>query len=96
MPVPRIHAKMKSDATMSDYETLLADAAQLPVYARIRLIDALWSTLPEDVEPPLSNEWRAKIERRSANYDAGLEQPVPWKQVLADAVGQLNVLNEGR
>jgi hypothetical protein len=30
---------------MADYDTLLADAAQLPVDARIQLIDALWDTL---------------------------------------------------
>ncbi len=60
---------------MSDYDMLLADAAQLPVDARIQLIDALWDTLPEDAVPPLSNEWLAEIKRRSAEYDAGLWSP---------------------
>jgi putative addiction module component (TIGR02574 family) len=70
---------------MPDYDSLLADAAQLPVDARIQLIDALWNTLPDDALPPLSDEWLAEINRRSAEYDAGLVQPIPWEQVRADA-----------
>ncbi len=46
---------------MLTYETLLADAAQLPVADRIQLIDAIWETLPDDSMPPLSDEWIAEI-----------------------------------
>jgi putative addiction module component (TIGR02574 family) len=75
---------------MSDYDTLLANAAQLPVDARIRLIDALWDTLPDDVESPLSDEWLAEIERRSAEYDAGMVHPIPWEQIRTEALRRLN------
>jgi putative addiction module component (TIGR02574 family) len=77
------------EAGMSDYDSLLSDAAQLPVDARIRLIDALWDTLPDDAMPPLSDEWLAEINRRSADYDAGLAQPIPWEQVRAEALRRL-------
>jgi len=70
---------------MPDYDALLADAAQLPVDARIQLIDALWNTLPDDALPPLSDEWLAEINRRSDEYDAGLVQPIPWEQIRTDA-----------
>ena len=75
---------------MSSYQSLFADASQLPVGQRIQLIEALWDTLPEDAPPPLSDEWLAEIERRSAEFDAGSVEPVPWEQVRADALNRLN------
>jgi putative addiction module component (TIGR02574 family) len=75
---------------MSDFDTLLSGACQLPIDARIQLIDALWGTIPDDAAPPLSQEWREEIQRRSAEYDAGLVQPIPWEQVRADALRRLN------
>ena len=74
---------------MSDYDTLLSDASQLPLDASIQLIDALWDTIPEGDVPPLSDECHAEIQRRSAEYDAGLVQPIPWEQVRADALRRL-------
>jgi putative addiction module component (TIGR02574 family) len=69
-----------------NYETLLADARLLPVGDRLQLIDALWDTLPADSLPPLSDEWLAEIQRRSAEFDAGLVQATPWEQIRADAL----------
>ena len=51
---------------MPNYETLLADASHLSVTDRIQLIEALWDTVPADSLPPLSDEWLAEIQRRSA------------------------------
>lgn len=70
---------------MPDYEALLADASRLPIAERIQLIEALWDTVPEDAFPPLSDEWIAEIQRRSAEFDAGLVEAVPWEEVRADA-----------
>lgn len=47
---------------------------------------AVWDTVPGDALPPLSDEWLAEIQRPSAEYDAGLVQPIPWEQVRADAL----------
>jgi putative addiction module component (TIGR02574 family) len=71
---------------MQTYETLLADATRLPVADRIQLIDAIWDTLPADALPPLSGEWTAEIRRRSAEYDSGCVETVPWEQVKAEAL----------
>jgi putative addiction module component (TIGR02574 family) len=76
---------------MSDYETLLADASRLPVADRIQLIEALWDSVPEDSLPPLTDAWIAEIQRRSAEYDAGLVQTVPWEQVRAEALHRVGV-----
>jgi len=71
---------------MPNVETLLADAARLPVPDRLQLIDAIWDTLPAESLPPLSDEWVAEIQRRSAEYDAGSAETVPWEQVKAEAL----------
>lgn len=74
---------------MPDYEALLADASLLPVADRIQLIDALWDTLPAESLPPLSEQWTAEIRRRSAEFDAGAVETVPWEQIRAEALRRL-------
>jgi putative addiction module component (TIGR02574 family) len=76
---------------MSDYDSLLSDASQLPINERIQLIEALWDTVPENALPPLSDEWLAEIQRRSADYDSGKVRPVPWEQVRADALRRVGL-----
>lgn len=71
---------------MPDYETVLADARRLALVERIQLIEALWDTVPADSLPPLTDEWITEIQRRSAEYDSGLAQTVPWEQIRADAL----------
>ncbi len=73
---------------MQTYETLLADATQLPVTDRIQLIDAIWATLPVEALPALSDEWTAEIRRRSAEYDSGSIETVPWERIKAKALGR--------
>jgi putative addiction module component (TIGR02574 family) len=76
---------------MPTYETLLADAARLPVADRIQLIDAIWDTLPADSLPPLSDEWAAEICRRSSEYDSGAVETVPWEQIKDRALRRAGV-----
>ncbi len=74
---------------MSTYETLLADASRLPIGDRVQLIEALWDTLPDDSLPPLSAEWAAEIQRRSAEYDSGSVSTVPWEEIRAEAMRRI-------
>ncbi len=74
---------------MSDLNSLLTDASQLPVADRLELIEALWDTVPEDALPPLSSEWMAEIHRRSAAFEAGTAKTIPWDTVRADALQRL-------
>ena len=69
---------------MSTYESLLSEAIRLPANERRQLIDALWVTLDTHEASPLSEEWMAEIERRSADYDAGLVKTIPWETVRRD------------
>jgi putative addiction module component (TIGR02574 family) len=74
------------------YESLLADASRLPVADRIQLIEALWDTVPVDSLPPLSDEWRDEIKRRSAEYESGSVRTVPWEQIRADALRRVGIM----
>jgi len=47
--------------------------------------------LPEDVLPPLSDEWIAEIRRRSAEYDAGCAYTVSWEQIKTEALRRAGV-----
>ena len=75
---------------MINLNTLLTDATQLPVAERIELIEALWETVPEDALPPLSDEWMAEIERRSAEFEAGQAKTISWETVRAEALERLH------
>jgi putative addiction module component (TIGR02574 family) len=76
---------------MSTYQSLLADASQLPVPDRIELIEALWETVPAGSLPPLTDEWVEEVQRRSAEYDSGSAQTTPWEQIRADALRRAGI-----
>jgi putative addiction module component (TIGR02574 family) len=77
---------------MADYDSLLSDASQLPLDARIQLIEALWDTVPEDAVPALSEEWLAEINRRCDEYDAGNVQTIPWEEIRSEALNRLKTM----
>jgi putative addiction module component (TIGR02574 family) len=74
---------------MSTLESVLADAAQLPVADRLELINAIWDTLPDEALPPLSDEWMTEIGRRSAELAAGTANSVAWDVVRSEARARL-------
>jgi putative addiction module component (TIGR02574 family) len=76
---------------MLSYESLLADACRLPLADRIQLVEAIWDTVPANSLPPLSDEWREEINRRSAELEAGSVQTVPWEEIRADALRRVGV-----
>lgn len=66
---------------MTPYESVFKVASQLPVADRLRLIDELSATVPDDQPPALSDEWLVEIERRSAELDAGAVVAESWEDV---------------
>ena len=75
---------------MSDFASILDAAQQLPDRDRVRLIDALWRSLPPEAEATLSDEWAREIEFRVAELDAGTALTVPWSQVRDEALARVN------
>ena len=76
---------------MSDFDTIMSAACQLPVADRLRLIDQLAASMPDDQPPSLSPEWLAEIARRSAEIDAGAVVTESWDSVRARLLGKFGV-----
>lgn len=74
---------------MTDFASILSAAQNLSEQDRLRLIDALWDSVPPDSESPFSDEWAHEIERRAAELDAGTATTIPWSQVRAAALARL-------
>jgi putative addiction module component (TIGR02574 family) len=48
---------------------------------QLQLVAALVSAVEERGLRPFDDEWLEIIERRSAEFDAGLVQAIPWSEV---------------
>ena len=59
---------------MLEYDSVKQAAFQMSVGDRLRLIDDLAATLPDDQPPSLSSEWLEEIGRRSAEIDSAPSQ----------------------
>jgi putative addiction module component (TIGR02574 family) len=74
---------------MTDFSSILSAAQQLPEQDRLRLIDALWETVPPETEAHFSEEWAREIERRVAELDSGTAKTVPWAQIREEALARI-------
>jgi putative addiction module component (TIGR02574 family) len=74
---------------MSNYDSVLSAANELPATERLRLIDALWESIPPEEEASLSADWVAEIERRMDEIESNRAQTVPWSQVRDEALARL-------
>ena len=74
---------------MSDFSSVLSAAQQLPESDRLRLIDALWESVPPDADAPFSKERAHEIERRVAELDTGTVNSVPWSQIRDEALARI-------
>jgi putative addiction module component (TIGR02574 family) len=73
---------------MTEYQSVFSAASELSLADRLRLIDDLASTVPDDQPPSLPAEWLAEIERRSAELDSGAVQAQPWPEVRERLFGK--------
>jgi putative addiction module component (TIGR02574 family) len=76
---------------MTEYESVLSAASQLSVDERLRLIDDLAATVPDDRPPTLSAEWLNEIERRSDEIDAGQATLESWESVPKQLFGKVGL-----
>ena len=60
----------------------VAEILELPVDERIRLVELIWDSIaavPESV--PMSDELKAELDRRLAEFEADPESGIPWDEV---------------
>ena len=48
--------------------------------------------MPSNSLPPMTDEWLEEVKRRSAEYDFGTVQTIPWEQIRADALRRVGVI----
>ena len=65
---------------MNTYDDVLG-LPKLSAIDRIRLVHALWETVPPEEWPAPSEEWIEEAQRRSAEFDAGRMTAAPWPEV---------------
>ena len=59
---------------------------RLSVAERLKLIDDIWDSLPEQVSPAEVPEWfRPELDRRRAEADAHPGNDTPWRELLGRA-----------
>ena len=62
-------------------ELLEAEALQLTVAERARLVERLITSL--DADPAIEDAWAAEVERRHAQIESGTVAPLPGPETLA-------------
>ena len=71
-------------------EQILADAASLSVSERLRVVQAIWDSLPENVLPTPNSEVKSEFDRRmekhQQNPDSGMTLDQLRRRLDADRI----------
>jgi putative addiction module component (TIGR02574 family) len=60
---------------------LLQEALKLTDEEQLQLVSALTAAVEERGLRPFDDSWLEEAQRRSAEFDAGSVQPIPWAEV---------------
>ena len=74
---------------MVDFNAILDAARQLSDSDRIRLIEALRKSVPDDIDLPLDDVWAKELEHRVAKLKSG-SPTVSWSQIRAEALARID------
>ena len=74
---------------MVDLNSILSEARQLSAEDRLRLIDALWESVPPETDLPLHEDWAPELERRVVSLEAGTSTTVPWTSIRDEALARI-------
>ncbi len=70
-----------------DVNRVIQEVLELPPEDRLRLIDRIYESLPED---EIMNAWLDEAERRQAEWDAGLVEGIDVEEVLKEARARIS------
>jgi putative addiction module component (TIGR02574 family) len=76
---------------MPDFHAVLTEASQLSVDDRLKLIEALASSVPDDRPPALSQEWLTELQRRSSEIDSGAVPTESWQSIRDRLFGKYGI-----
>lgn len=60
----------------------ISDLASLPVNDRVRVVQAVWDTLPSDADVGVSPEQQAELDRRIAAHDADPSSSISREELM--------------
>ncbi len=83
--IPCIGARTMSQGVQHLFQAALA----LSDEEQLQLLTALGAAVDERGLRPVDDVWPAEIQRRSAEYDAGGIEPIPWAEVKRRARREL-------
>jgi putative addiction module component (TIGR02574 family) len=72
-----------------DVGRTIDELSSLSVDDRLRVVQAVWDSLPEQPADSLSPEQREELNRRVHAYEANPEELLTWDQVLEQLRGRL-------
>lgn len=72
-----------------DIERAIDDLRTLSVEDRVRVVQAVWDSLPEQAVPPLSAAQGVELQRRLDAYEAAPNDLLSWDEVLDRLRGRL-------
>jgi putative addiction module component (TIGR02574 family) len=72
-----------------DVARTIHDLCTLPVDDRLKVVTAVWDSLPEEAAWPASPEQRAELNRRLDAIEANPEPLLTWDQVLEQLRGRM-------
>ncbi len=92
----RRHRKSRLSGKIDLYYTsmnteILDKARQLSLEEQLELVEALWDNIVErNAVPGLSAAQKAELDRRLAEHEENPDDVVPWHEVKAAALTQIN------
>jgi putative addiction module component (TIGR02574 family) len=67
-----------------DYQSVLNEVETWPIEQRIRLVQDVWDQLADqDLEPELTEELKAELDRRIEEMDRNPDAGIPWEAAKA-------------
>jgi len=70
-----------------DLITVLREVDSWPVDDRIQLVQEVWDRIvSQGLEPELTLDQQAELDRRLAAHEAAPDEVVPWENVKAEAL----------
>jgi putative addiction module component (TIGR02574 family) len=76
---------------MQSFESILGAVEQLPIADQLRLIEAIWNSVPPEVDIPLHPDWEAVLTERVARFENGTATTIPWTTIREEALARIDV-----
>jgi putative addiction module component (TIGR02574 family) len=71
-----------------DVARTIDELCALPVDDRLKVVTAVWDSLPEESAAPVSPEQRVELNRRLDAYEANPEHLLTWDHVIGQLRGR--------